>query len=102
MKRKSPIFRHFLHAGLLLAVVIVINLIAGFKFFRIDLTADQIHSLHPDTKTFITEEIDDVVNIEVYLDGEDLPPSLQKFKQSIKDKLKEFQAYAGNNRATNV
>lgn len=97
MKRKSPIFRHFLHAGLLLAVVIVINLIAGFKFFRIDLTADQIHSLHSDTKTFITEEIDDVVNIEVYLDGEDLPPSLQKFKQSIKDKLKEFQAYAGNN-----
>jgi len=95
-KRRSPKYTHLLQIGIVLGVLLVINLLAGFKFFRYDLTEDKIHSISSSTQQFLEEEIDDIVNIEIYLQGGDLPPILQKFKQSIKDKVQEFQAYTGN------
>ncbi|CAG5084847.1 Gldg family protein [Parvicella tangerina] len=96
MKRRSPKYRHILELIILVAVIFVVNLIASYKFYRVDLTEDKIHSLHPKTIDFLEQEAAGVMDVIIYLDGEDLPPVIQKFRQAIKDKMDEFQAYAGN------
>lgn len=96
MKRRSPKYRHIIELVILIGVIFVINIIAGFKFYRIDLTEDKIHSLHPKTIDFLSQEAENVMDIVIYLEGEDLPPVIQKFRQAVKDKMDEFQAYAGN------
>lgn len=97
MKRKSPTYRHIIELVIFILAIVVINLIAEFKFFRVDMTEDKIHSLNPKTIEYLENEVDNVINVVIYLDGNELPPVVQKFKQAIKDKLDEFKAYAGNN-----
>ena len=94
MKRKSPKFRHILEVIIALALIIVVNIIGNVKFARLDLTEDKLHSLSDNTIDFLENEIDQVINIEIYLDGE-FPAFIQKLKNSIKEKIEEFQAYAG-------
>ena len=94
MKRKSPKFRHILEVIIALALIIVINIIGNVKFSRLDLTEDRLHTLSDNTIDFLENEIDQVINIEIYLDGE-FPAFIQKLKNSIKEKIEEFQAYAG-------
>ncbi len=97
MKRKSPKYKHIIELVLFIAAILVINLVAGFKFFRLDMTEEKIHTLNDKTKEYLSEEVDDVINVVIYLNGNELPPIIQKFRQAIKDKLDEFKAYAGNN-----
>ena len=94
MKRKSPKFRHVLEVLIVIALIIVVNLIGNVKFARLDLTEDKLHTLSDNTIDFLENEIDQVINIEIYLDGE-FPAFIQKLKNSIKEKIEEFQAYAG-------
>ena len=94
MKRKSPKFRHILEVLIVIALIIVVNIIGNAKFARLDLTEDKLHSLSDNTIDFLENEIDQVINIEIYLDGE-FPAFIQKLKNSIKEKIEEFQAYAG-------
>ena len=94
MKRNSPKFRHILEVLIAIALIVVINIIGNVKFARLDLTEDKLHTLSPKTIDFLENEIDQVINIEVYLDGE-FPAFIQKLKNTIKEKIEEFQAYAG-------
>ena len=94
MKRNSPKFRHVLEVLIAIALIIVINIIGNIKFARVDLTQDKLHSLSDNTIDFLENEIDQVINIEVYLDGE-FPAFIQKLKNAIKEQIEEFQAYAG-------
>jgi gliding-associated putative ABC transporter substrate-binding component GldG len=94
MKRKSPKFRHVLEVLIVIALIIVVNLIGNVKFARLDLTEDKLHSLSDNTIDFLENEIDQVINIEIYLDGE-FPAFIQKLKNAIKEQIEEFQAYAG-------
>lgn len=78
----------------LLASVFTINVLAGFLFFRWDLTSEKRHSLTDDTKTLI-EELNDVVFVSVYLEGE-LPAEFARLKNGVKEKLDEMRAYTTN------
>ncbi|MBN1952868.1 MAG: gliding motility-associated ABC transporter substrate-binding protein GldG [Bacteroidales bacterium] len=78
----------------ILAVLILINIISQYAFFRIDLTADKRHSLSKDSKE-ILKDLDDVLYIKVYLEG-DLNVDYEKFRQSIEDLLYEFRIYGGS------
>jgi ABC-2 type transport system permease protein len=95
MKRKSPKFQNILEVSILLGLILIINIISSFKFFRLDLTEDKIHSLNEKTIDFLQYEVEDIINIELYLTGE-LPPIVEKLKRSIAERLNEFKAYAGN------
>ena len=94
MKRRSPKLRHVLELVIAIALIIVINIIGNLKFSRIDLTEDKLHTLSDGTIDFLENEIDQVINIEIYLEGE-FPAAIQKLKNSIREKIEEFQAYAG-------
>jgi ABC-2 type transport system permease protein len=95
MKRKSPKYSHILEVIILLGLIIIINIIGSFKFFRLDLTEDKLHTLNEKTIDFLEQEVEDIINIELYLTG-DLPPILEKLKRNIEERLSEFKAYAGN------
>ncbi len=95
MKRKSPKYSNILELIIIIAIIILVNFIGSFKFFRWDLTEDKLHTLNEKTIEFLEKEVEDVINIELYLTG-DLPPILEKLKRNIEERLTEFKAYAGN------
>ncbi len=75
------------------AGVILLFYLSGIGFFRIDLTSEKKYSLSQESKQ-ILRNLDDIVYIKVYLDG-DLPNDLVRFRQSIEEHILELQAYAG-------
>lgn len=95
MKKLSLKTRSFAELIIILAGIIVINLLASLAFLRIDLTSENRYTLSGATKK-ILRNLDDVVFIRVYLDGE-LPVDLVRFRDDIKQSLLEFRAYAGKN-----
>lgn len=80
---------------LVFLLVLLANYLGGLGFFRLDLTKEKRFTLHK-TSRDILYELPDVVFVRIFLGG-DLPPDLMKFRQSIKEILVDFRAYAGKN-----
>jgi ABC-2 type transport system permease protein len=80
---------------LALAMLILINIIAGFVFTRFDLTSEKRFSLAP-TSTDMLKKLNDVITVNVYLTG-DLPPGFKRLKNATKELLDEFRVYAKDN-----
>lgn len=80
----------------LAAILIFINIISAFFFFRLDLTEDKRYSLTEQTKAFLKNEenFSDPVLIKVYLEG-NLPADIKMIRNAIEDKLRDFKIYAG-------
>jgi gliding-associated putative ABC transporter substrate-binding component GldG len=78
--------------GLILAILV--NLLASFYFFRIDLTEEKRFSVKPQTKALL-QQLDDDVYVEVYLEGE-LNASFRRLRNAIRELLEEFRIYSGN------
>lgn len=89
--KKSGDFLWLINAVLL---VILLNLLSTFKFFRIDLTEEKRFSIKSQTKK-ILEEIDEEVYVEVYLEG-DLNPAFRRLRKNIEEVLEEFRIYSDN------
>ncbi|MDP2187498.1 MAG: gliding motility-associated ABC transporter substrate-binding protein GldG [Sphingobacteriaceae bacterium] len=81
--------------AILLSILIVINVLAGFIYTRFDLTREKRYSLAPGTKELLSN-LQDIVYIKVYLEG-DFPPGFQKLQSSVKDMLAEMRRLAGGN-----
>jgi len=82
-----------LASGLL--ILIAVNVISSFLFFRIDLTKDKRHSLSPATIELL-DKLEDKVYIRVYLKGEGHPADYQLFAEKTKDILQEFRSCSNN------
>ena len=84
----------YLNKQLLLNVLIIIllNIMASFFFFRLDLTEEKRHSLNDTTKD-VVKSLDDIAYVKVYLDGE-LPSGFIRLKNSTKSILDEFRNYS--------
>lgn len=87
--------QQLLSALLILAAIVLFNIITRNLFFRIDLTSEKRYTVSNQTKN-ILEDLDDLVFIRVYLEGE-LSIELQQFQKSILELLDELKVYAGNN-----
>ncbi len=83
----------YLLAAILL--IILVNRLSGLAFFRLDLTAEKRYSLSVESRE-VLRNLNDIVFVRVYLDG-DLPADLIRFRESIRESLQEFKAYAGPN-----
>ena len=77
----------------LLALLIAVNMLAGWMKFRLDLTAEQRYSLSPETKKLL-RNIDSTITIDVFLKG-DFRSSFRKLKNSSSDLLDEMKEYSG-------
>jgi len=76
---------------LLFVVIILLNVLGTFKFFRFDLTSEKRYTLNPASISLL-EKMKDVVFVTVYLEGE-LPASYKKLRNSTQEMLDEFRAY---------
>ena len=91
MKKRGIALTEF---ALTVLIILLVNIIASQYFFRIDLTEDKRYTIAPATKK-ILKDLDDVVYIEVYLEGE-FPAGFKRLQSSIHETLDEFRIYAGN------
>jgi ABC-2 type transport system permease protein len=77
-----------------LVLFVLINLLASQFYYRFDLTEEKRYSIKTATKQLL-EELDDVVYIEVFLEGE-MNPAFKRFQKNIRETLDEFRVYSGN------
>ncbi len=78
-----------------LVILVSVNIIGNFLFFRIDLTAEKRYSIS-DASRELAGSLNDVVYFKVYLDGE-LPPGFRRLRNATRELLDEFRIYAGGN-----
>ena len=74
--------------------ILLINLLVGLKFYRIDLTEENRYSVKPETRA-ILETLEHEIHVEVFLEGK-LNASFQRFQKAILESLEEFRIYSRN------
>ncbi len=72
--------------------IIILNQLSSRYFFRIDLTEEKRYSISETTKDLL-RNLDEVVYVDVYLEGE-FPPSFKRLQKSIRETLNEYKIYA--------
>ncbi|MBP9689883.1 MAG: Gldg family protein, partial [Bacteroidia bacterium] len=92
MKKRSLKIQSLIELSLVLTLLVFLNLILANYFFRVDLTSEKRYSLSPSSKK-LAGKVDDVLFIKVYLEGE-FPAGFKRLRQSTKEMLDEFAAYA--------
>ena len=93
--RKRSVKRQHLTALLLgIVIIMLLNVISYFVFYRIDLTSEKRYSLSPATKK-ILKNLDEIVYFRVYLDGE-FPAGFKRLRNETREMLDEFRAYSDN------
>lgn len=80
---------------LALVILVLLNNLGSYVFYRFDLTSEKRYSLSPATKELV-RSLDDVVLVKVYLEGE-FPAGFKRLRSETKEMLDEFRAYAGDN-----
>ncbi|HEY4205683.1 MAG TPA: Gldg family protein, partial [Puia sp.] len=78
--------------GGILAVLIILNLIAGHFHYRLDLTQEKRYTLSAPTKELL-RNLDDNIEVEFFLQG-DLKAGIRKLSKSTQELLQEFNEYA--------
>lgn len=81
-------FRFSIHT----IILILINVIASFLYFRLDLTQENKFSIDNASKEMLSQ-VDDILYIKVYLDGE-FPAGFVQLKNATYNLLEEFSNYS--------
>lgn len=92
---ESKKLEDFLKLAIGIVLIVIINLLAERYFFRADLTEEGRYSIKEPTKEML-RNLDDVVYVEVFLDGE-LNAGFKRLRKSIEETLEEFRVYGENN-----
>lgn len=93
--KKNLKIQNIVELLLALVIILIINYIASNAYFRLDLTADKRYTLSEPTHE-ILDSLDDIVYLEIYLDGE-MPIGFQRMQKAIYELMDEFRVIAGNN-----
>ncbi|MDG5800837.1 gliding motility-associated ABC transporter substrate-binding protein GldG [Marinilabiliaceae bacterium ANBcel2] len=81
--------KDLIHLAFVLGLIVVLNIVSGQWFFRVDLTAEKRYTLADITRDFLAD-IDDDIMVKVYLEG-DLNVGFQKLSRSTRELLDEFE-----------
>lgn len=85
---------------LVIGGIVLLNFLASFVFFRLDLTEEKRYSLSDATKSLLenlAEKDSADVFVKVYLDGDELPAGFERLKRAVTETLEEFKVYGGTN-----
>lgn len=77
-----------------LALLLVLNLISAFFFYRLDFSLGKIHTLSQTSKNLVRDLKDNTV-VKVYLSN-NLPPDYNVLARYAKDLLSEYKQYGGS------
>jgi ABC-2 type transport system permease protein len=91
---KSRKLGDFLWIANAIAIVILVNLLASYYFFRVDLTEEKRYTIKDQTKELL-RSLEEDVYIEVFLAGE-LNAGFRRLQKNIDETLAEFRVYSGN------
>jgi ABC-2 type transport system permease protein len=80
----------------LVIILVLINIVGTWIYFRVDLTEDKRYSISNASKQII-QDLDSPVIVKVYLEGDNLPGGFQRLKRSITETLQEFKRVAAKN-----
>ena len=87
MKKRSDLIR----LVMIVAILVLINILGSFRFFRIDLTAEKRYTLSDATKDLLVS-LDDRVLFRIYLEGT-FPAGFKRLSSETRSMLREFKAY---------
>ncbi|OUV74742.1 MAG: gliding motility-associated ABC transporter substrate-binding protein GldG [Flavobacteriales bacterium TMED123] len=87
---KSNIYLQVIYS---IIFIVLINSIGSFVYFRLDLTAEKRHTLSIATEKILTD-LDDIIYIKVYLDG-DFPAGFKRLQNQSRETLENFKNIAG-------
>ena len=90
---KSNLTRIFLFIGILIGI----NVLSAFVFFRWDLTQEKRYTISDATKKLL-RNLDGQVVVKVYLSG-DFPAGFERLERAIQETLASFADYSGANLA---
>jgi ABC-2 type transport system permease protein len=90
--RKNIRKNSFVQLAIGLAIIILLNIIGSFAFYRLDLTAEKRYTLSPSTREML-KELKDVVYFKVYLEGE-FPAGFKRLRNETREMLNQFRAYS--------
>ncbi|WP_394990682.1 gliding motility-associated ABC transporter substrate-binding protein GldG [Emticicia sp.] len=90
---------------LVIGGIVLLNVLASFVFFRLDLTEEKRYSLSEATKSLLenlsekdsSEQQTVDVFVKIYLDGDELPSGFERLKRAVTETLEEFKVYGGTN-----
>jgi len=77
---------------LVLVIIVAVNMIGQYVFYRFDFTADQRFTLSDKTKLILAKNKKPIV-VTVFLDGE-LPPAFKRLQAAVNDILADYKAYS--------
>jgi gliding-associated putative ABC transporter substrate-binding component GldG len=81
-------------AGITIVILMVLNTISSFFFYRLDLTKDKRYTLSPASLNII-KQVKNPLYIKVYMEGE-LPAEFKRLQLETRQMLEEFQGYNSN------
>jgi ABC-2 type transport system permease protein len=84
-----------LRLGLAMVILVLLNVISYYYYYRIDLTSEKRYSISQPSKDVI-KGLKDEVTIRIYLGNTDLNAGFKRLQDDIKNILKDFQAYGGS------
>lgn len=79
----------------LLVALVLVNVLASLLHVRADLTEEKRYSLSAPTKELL-RGLDSTVQIDVLLEGNDLPAVVRRFRNAVGEFLFEAKQYGGN------
>lgn len=80
--------------GITVGVVLILNTIGSYFFYRLDLTKDKRYTLST-SSLHIIEQVKNPLYIKVYMQG-DLPAEFKRLQLETRQMLEEFQGYNSN------
>ncbi len=83
--------QNLIHFALVLGIVILVNIISGYIFIRIDLTGDKRYTITKATRELV-RSIDEPMLFKVYLEG-DMPADYKRLRNETREILNELKAY---------
>lgn len=92
--RKNIRRNSFIQLAIALAIIVIVNILGSFAFYRLDLTSEKRYTLAPSTRKML-KELKGVVYFKVYLEG-DFPSGFKRLRNETREMLNQFRAYSKN------
>jgi len=96
MKKKDLKIQSLAKMGIVIAVLLAVNILTSRYFFRIDFTEEKRFTLSSASKK-LAAEVDDIMYVKVYLDGDELSPAFNRLRNATREMLQEFRYASGSN-----
>jgi len=94
-KRKQQQRQAALRLVMMVGIIILVNILAGYFNINFDLTKEKRFTLSPAT-THMLRNLKDVAVVDVYLEGDDFPAGFKRLQEATRERLKSFKEYAGS------